>query len=255
MHQQKIDLLKLANELTPAVRNAGNAIMRIHRQAPNPEFKKDGSPVTEADELAEQIVLAAIAKFAPGIPIVSEENTASHSTNVGERFFLVDALDGTREFVKFDGSGHFTVNIALIENGQPILGIVYAPALDRMFEGIAGVWAKEDGSEISIRKSDPDCLTALASLSHREQETDAWLSKRKISETVAIGSSLKFCMIAAGEADIYPRFGPTMEWDTAAGHAVLIAAGGCVESPDGSEFTYGKNAYKNGPFIAHAGCI
>jgi len=166
-------------------------------------------------------------------------------------FFLVDPLDGTKEFLKRDGKGSFTVNIALVENGAPIFGIVYAPALGRTFSGIDGAGAWENGSEISVRNAATDKKIAVASVSHRDAVTDKWLNDNAINETVSIGSSLKFCLVACGEAHVYPRFAPTMEWDTGAGHAVLSAAGGRVEKPDGSIFAYGKPNYRNGDFIAY----
>ena len=165
-------------------------------------------------------------------------------------FFLVDPLDGTKEFLKCDGKGAFTVNIALIENKEPTLGIVYAPALGRMFFGSKGNGAFEGDRSICARREIAGKKIAVASQSHRDAKTDAWLSKNNISETVSIGSSLKFGLLANGEADVYPRFSPTMEWDTAAGDAILRAAGGMVLNPDGSPFTYGKTDYRNGAFIA-----
>ena len=168
---------------------------------------------------------------------------------------MVDPLDGTREFIRPDGNGAFTVNIALIQQGSPVLGIVYAPALDRMFSGRVGSGARElsDGRtcELTVRSVPPSGPVAVASRSHRDPETDRWLADNQVSQTVSIGSSLKFCLLAAGEADLYPRFGPTMEWDTAAGDAVLRAAGGTVTTPGGAPFVYGKPNYRNGSFVAY----
>lgn len=247
-----INYQSLLSALDPVVRAAGKAIMEVYKEGNKDgvEQKGDGSPVTKADKRAEEIILAGLKKHAPDIPVVSEENAASHSLAPPPCYFLVDPLDGTREFIRADGKGSFTVNIALIENAAPIFGIVFAPALDRMFSGIVGVGALEGGNSIAIRAKPDTGAVAVASHSHRDAETDSWLEKNGISKTVSIGSSLKFCLLACGEADVYPRFGPTMEWDTAAGHAVLSAAGGRVEHPDGAQFTYGKKEYRNGPFIA-----
>ncbi len=245
-----MDYAKLIADLTPAVREAGDAIMRIHAKGAVADTKNDGSPVTEADKAAEQILLAALKTYAQEITIISEENAASHSLAAEKQFFLVDPLDGTKEFLKKDGKGSFTVNIALIEQSVPVMGIVFAPALDRMFSGSTQTGATENGKPIKVRDVPPSGPVAVASVSHRDAETDAWLEENEISETVSIGSSLKFCLVAAGEADVYPRFGPTMEWDTAAGDAVLRSAGGMVYDVDGEPFLYGKHAYRNGAFVA-----
>ena len=244
------NLENLCAALVPVARQAGQRIMDVYAKDPDADFKGDGSPVTEADQAAEAIILPALKEIAPEITIISEENAASHSLAPEKQFFLVDPLDGTREFLKRDGKGSFTVNIALIVDAVPVMGVVYAPALNRMFTGVLGTGAFEDGSSISVRAPGEDGLTAVASASHRDEETNAWLGEKGIEKTVSIGSSLKFCLLAAGEADVYPRFGPTMEWDTAAGHAVLNAGGGRVENPDGSRFCYGKKEYRNGPFVA-----
>ncbi len=182
--------------------------------------------------------------------VISEENPPSRNLLPPDQFFLVDPLDGTKEFLKDDGKGAFTINIALIENKNPLVGVVYAPALNRMFTGCSENGAFEDGRKLKVREVPSSGPVAVASASHRDQETDNWLNDNDISKTVSIGSSLKFCLIAAGEADVYPRYGPTMEWDTAAGHAVLLAAGGVVTCAEGMPFQYGKLDYRNGPFIA-----
>lgn len=244
---------KIVDELTIVAREAGAKIMEVYAKDPEAEFKGDGSPVTEADQAAEAIILPALAKLAPEITVISEENAASHSLAAAGRFFLVDPLDGTKEFLKRDGKGSFTVNIALIENGEPTMGIVYAPALDRMFTGIVGVGSKEGNREIECRAVPSTGAVAVASASHRDEATNNWLSEHGIDDTVSIGSSLKFCLVACGEADVYPRFGPTMEWDTGAGDAVLRAAGGKLTNPDGTAFVYGKPDYRNGAFIAWGG--
>ena len=167
----------------------------------------------------------------------------------------MDPLDGTKEFLKPDGQGSFTVNIGLILREEPIFGMVYAPALDRMFYGFKGGGAVEKSSKreetITVRKIPSSGPVAVASRSHRNEETNRWLERHQIRDTVSIGSSLKLCLVACGEADVYPRFGPTMEWDTAAGDAILRAAGGLTTNPDGSIFCYGKQGYRNSFFIAY----
>ena len=243
---------ELIEKLVPAVRLAGDEIMRIYHRNPDAEIKLDGSPVTEADQKAETILLAALRQHAPDITIISEENANSHAIDAPDRFFLVDPLDGTKEFLKRDGKGSFTVNIGLVENRVPVLGIVYAPALEKMFTGSTGDGAFLNERPIHARKPHNGERTAVASASHRDEMTNQWLAENNISRTVSIGSSLKFCLVASGEADIYPRFGPTMEWDTAAGQAVLLAAGGHVTTPEKTPFLYGKDEYRNGPFIASA---
>jgi 3'(2'), 5'-bisphosphate nucleotidase len=251
-----MDHQALTEQLVAIARPAGNAIMDVYSKMPEAHVKLDGSPVTEADRAAEKIILAGLADCAPDIPVVSEESEESHRMQAPERFFLVDPLDGTKEFLRRDGKGSFTVNIALIENGIPVLGVVYAPALDRLFAGalVDGASETEHGHvrPISVRPEPASGTVAVASLSHRDEQTDRWLKERMIEQTVSIGSSLKFCLVACGEADVYPRFGPTMEWDTAAGHAVLLAAGGQVTTPEGKPFVYGKPDFRNGPFIAAA---
>jgi 3'(2'), 5'-bisphosphate nucleotidase len=243
----------LVQELSVVARAAGAKIMEVYAKDPEAEFKGDGSPVTEADQAAEAIILPALKRLAPEVTVISEENAASHALAAPDRFFLVDPLDGTKEFLKRDGKGSFTVNIALIENGEPTMGVVYAPALDRLFTGIVGVGAEEDGKTISCRVVPETGPVAVASVSHRDEATNSWLAEHNIANSVSIGSSLKFCLVACGEADVYPRFGPTMEWDTGAGDAVLRAAGGKLTNPDRTPFVYGKADYRNGAFIAWGG--
>ena len=244
------DLQSLFDPLTLIARQAGAAIMEVHEQGATALEKQDGSPVTEADQKAETIILDGLSKCAPGITIISEENPDSHTSEVDGPFFLVDPLDGTKEFIKQDCVGSFTVNIALIDRGEPVLGVVYAPALQRMFWGANGIGAFEDGKEIKVRASARSDALALVSVSHMEPQTEDWLAEYNICSTWAIGSSLKFCLLAAGEADVYPRFGPTMEWDTAAGDAILRAAGGNMRSIPDNDFKYGKQGFRNGPFLA-----
>jgi 3'(2'), 5'-bisphosphate nucleotidase len=223
--------------------------------------KADESPVTAADEAAEKIILADLAVIAPGVPVIAEESVAAGKVPaIAERFFLVDPLDGTREFVSH--RDEFTVNVALIENGEPVLGVVFAPARRELYwgdvkAGKAGhIDADPDGTmpslgaAISARHAPTGGITAVASRSHRTPETDAFLANYPVVEFRSIGSSLKFCLVASGEADLYPRIGTTMEWDTAAGHAVLQAAGGRVTGLSGEPFRYGKPGFRNGNFLA-----
>lgn len=235
---------------------AGEIVMRHYAaETIATRQKGDHSPVTAADEEAETFILGELAKIAPGVAVIAEEQVASgHVQKIGTRFFLVDPLDGTKEFI--NRNGEFTVNIAEIENGKPVRGVVYAPAKGRLWlgetpnESGGGAWevpmppgAKfvcDESHAIHVRKAPADGMTAVASRSHRDSKTDEYLAHYKIKNFLSAGSSLKFCLVATGEADIYPRHGRTMEWDTAAGHAVLAAAGGSVTRTDGSPFLYGK---------------
>lgn len=245
---------RILDGLVAPVRDAGRLIMEIHARGVASRDKPDGSPVTEADEAAEDVLLAALAQVAPGITVISEENVSSHSIAPADCFFLVDPIDGTKEFLRPDGNGAFTVNIGLVMKGSPVMGIVFAPALDRLFCGLVGDGATETASGVSrdimVRPLRSDAVLAVASRSHRDKKTNDWLAANSITQTIATGSSVKFCLLAAGEADVYPRFGPTMEWDTAAGDAVLRAAGGAMITPDGEPYRYGKPGYRNLPFIA-----
>jgi 3'(2'), 5'-bisphosphate nucleotidase len=251
----------MLQSLIYTAQRAGGAIMVVFATDFAVRDKVDASPVTVADETAEKIILADLAAIAPDIPVVAEEAVAAGKVPViADRFFLVDPLDGTKEFVA--RRDEFTVNVALIENGEPVLGVVFAPARRELFwgdvrAGKAGhIDADPDGTmpsmgtSIAVRQAPAAGLTAVASRSHRTPETDALLANYPVVEFRSIGSSLKFCLVAAGEADIYPRIGTTMEWDTAAGHAVLAAAGGSVTGLDGEPFVYGKPGFRNGNFIA-----
>jgi 3'(2'), 5'-bisphosphate nucleotidase len=251
----------MLQSLIYTAQRAGAAIMAVYATDFAVRDKADASPVTAADEAAEKILLADLAAIAPGVPVVAEEAVAAgHVPVVAERFFLVDPLDGTREFVSH--RDEFTVNVALIEAGEPVLGVVFAPARRELYwgdvqAGKAGtIDADPDGTMPSMgtgicaRVAPPRGLTAVASRSHRTPETDAFLTNYPVAEFRSIGSSLKFCLVAAGQADIYPRIGTTMEWDTAAGHAVLLAAGGSVTGLAGEPFRYGKAGFKNGNFVA-----
>lgn len=239
----------LADKLIAPAIAAGAAIMEIHARLTEGDTrsKGDGSPVTEADERAEAIILAALAEIAPDIPVVAEESVAAGVVpEIGNRFWLVDPLDGTREFI--GGKLDFTVNIGLVENRIPVLGLVYVPATGILYIGDnngARVTQVRDGEvgawqNIRVAAPDPKALRVLASRSHMSEETKAFIDRFTVAELVSAGSSLKFCRLAAGEADLYPRMGRTMEWDTAAADAVLRAAGGRVMTLDGRDLLYGK---------------
>jgi len=233
---------------------AGDKIMEIYRRDDfEVRTKADESPVTEADEAADALISAGLRAAFPEIALVTEEQSDSHTVSA-DRFFIVDPLDGTKEFVH--RRGDFTVNIALIENGTPVLGVVFAPAKKRLFYTDANgqtVEENQDGSLMPLHVSTPDngALIVVASKSHRDAATDEYINKYKVADSAAAGSSLKFCLVAAGEADLYPRLGRTMEWDTAAGHAVLLGAGGqVVRFDDHTPLKYGKPIYENPFFIA-----
>jgi len=227
---------------------AGDGIMTVYSAPFEVCLKADSSPVTKADLLAEEIILEGLRRVAPGIPIVAEESAcAGAMPDVIDTFFLVDPLDGTREFVS--RSDEFTVNIGLIKNGEPVLGVVYAPATGEIaytdpeggpFAGRVREGELVDLHPIRTRGFEPGETIALVSRSHCDDRTRASLARFSPSITEALGSSLKFCRIAEGLADIYPRHGPTMQWDTAAGDAILRAAGGCVVAPDGAPLRYAR---------------
>ena len=253
---------------------AGAAIMRIYAAPVEAQAKADGSPLTAADLAAEAVIAEGLARAFPDVPVMSEEGAANpHRLGAaGETFLLVDPLDGTREFVS--RTHEFTVNIAVISGHRPRAGVVYAPALGRLWLGALGagaaVWevAPTDapaaisgadpagGRPIAVRPRRAADLVAVASRSHLDPETEAFLAALPVGERRSIGSSLKFCLVAEGAADVYPRFGPTMEWDTGAGQAVLEAAGGRVTLPDGkTPLGYGKAdaGYRNGAFVCWGG--
>ncbi len=254
----------LFQKLVKTAHESGKVILDIYKQDFAVDVKKDNSPVTEADQKAEAIILKALKNAAPDIPVVAEEAaSAGHIPDVGSRFFLVDPLDGTKEFI--NKRDEFTVNIGLIEDRVPRFGIVFAPALNRIYytlsEQDAFVADLDSNNEecelkniqkIETAKPSSEGYIVVASRSHMNKETESFLEKFQVLSTKSSGSSLKFCLLATGEADLYPRLSPTMEWDTAAGHAVLNAAGGRVVKEDGSPFLYGKTdvAYKNSGFIA-----
>jgi 3''(2''),5''-bisphosphate nucleotidase, bacterial len=234
--------------------------MAIYSPSLKVTAKANGSPVSEADTAAELLILDGLKRLLPDMPVVAEESfDVSAHTAAPARFLLVDPLDGTREFIT--GSHEFTVNIALIEDGRPVAGCVYAPALSQIY--LAGTEAfRADvapGEALPAGASIQKLTTALypsaglramASRSHLDAESEALLKKLPVQSWKAAGSSLKFCMIAQGDGDIYPRLAPTMEWDTAAGQAVLTAAGGCVIGRDGSPISYGKSGFRNNGFVA-----
>lgn len=240
---------------------AGKQALEIYGSDFRAEKKADASPVTEADRVGEEIILAGLRSLAPETPILAEESASEGDIpTLGDSFFLVDPLDGTKEFIT--GTGEFTVNIALVHNGRPVLGAVYAPAIGKLYSGSPrGAFlslVNADGEAhsrmaIAARVTPRKGLVAVASRSHRSPETDAYLDTLDIAEFAAAGSSLKFCLIAEGKADVYPRFGRTMEWDTGAGQAVLEAAGGRVVTYPGSDaLKYGKSerGFDNPHFIA-----
>ena len=247
---------RLLEDIAVAAREAGEAILEIVRRGFDVEHKQDSSPVTEADRAAELIILAALARAAPGIPVIAEEEVAAGRIPAhDDTYFLVDPLDGTKEFVR--GGDDYTVNIGLIVNGTPHVGAVFAPATERLHAGVVGegAWLEDLSNRIPISTRKPGSeLVAVASKSHFNQPTADYLCEAaKNCGYVGIGSSLKFCIVAEGRADIYPRLSPTSEWDTAAGHAVLLAAGGRVDGPDGNPLAYGKRAFLNRGFVATGG--
>ena len=241
---------------------AGEKIMEIYGAADfEIRAKSDASPVTEADEAADALIAARLAEAFPETLVVTEEQADSHGQSAAD-FIIVDPLDGTKEFIK--RRGDFTVNIAYVQNGEPVRGVVYAPAKGRMFYTQAdGRSVEETGAldpdtpgpvrPLSVSTPDNGALVVVASKSHRDQATDDYIGKYDVADMTGAGSSLKFCLVASGEADLYPRLGRTMEWDTAAGHAVLKGAGGhVVRFDDHSPLGYGKPGYENPFFIAHA---
>lgn len=256
---------QLARALLPSVLEAGAIEMHYYRSGVAIERKADASPVTAADREAEAVLLAALAQIAPGVPVIAEEAVGRGAVpQIADTFFLVDPLDGTREFIS--QRDEFTVNVALVRDGKPVFGVVFAPALGDLCVTLgpsragharvaaipSAVSAAVDFADIQTRRPDHDALVAVASLAHGAAEADRFLASYRVSQRRNAGSSLKFCLLARGEADIYPRIGPTMEWDTAAGHAILAAAGGCVTELDGAPFVYGKvdRGFLNPGFVA-----
>jgi 3'(2'), 5'-bisphosphate nucleotidase len=250
------DEASLLDACVDAARAAGAEILKLVERGFEVETKMDESPVTVCDRAAESIILKALAKAAPGVPVIAEEEVAAgRIPQHDDIYFLVDPLDGTKEFVR--GGDDYTVNIGLIVGREPRLGVVYQPACDKLWAGIAGEEAfLDDGSRrVAIRTRElREERAAVASKSHFTQATADYLAEAiGLCDHVSVGSSLKFCIVAEGRADIYPRLSPTSEWDTAAGHAVLLGAGGRVDGLDGKPLRYGKTAFLNRGFCATAG--
>jgi len=245
---------KLREAVIAIARDAGAAIMEVYRQDFTVEHKDDRSPLTQADLAAHRIIVAGLEKLTPDVPVLSEES-ASLPWSERERwtrYWLVDPLDGTREFVK--KNGEFTVNIALIENHEPVFGVVYAPALDELHYGERGLGAfvrvGDDDVALNTRRPAVSPLRVAASRSHLDERTAALLARLGEIETASMGSSLKFCRIAEARIDLYPRFGLTSEWDTAAAQALVEAAGGVVLTLDGQPLRYNtKDSLLNPHFI------
>ncbi|MEM8788244.1 MAG: 3'(2'),5'-bisphosphate nucleotidase CysQ [Pseudomonadota bacterium] len=257
-----MDSEKLVKEMRRLALLAGEKIMQIyHADDFDVRAKDDQSPVTEADEAADALISDGLRAAFPDIALVTEEQADSHSV-AADRFLIVDPLDGTKEFVQ--RRGDFTVNIALVENGVPTRGVVYAPAKARLFYTNADGHTVEEQGALSpdqpgradarrVRTPNNKGLIVVASKSHRDAATDAYINRYAVASSTSAGSSLKFCLVATGEADLYPRLGRTMEWDTAAGHAVLAGAGGAVvRFDDHTPLAYGKPGYENPFFIAYA---
>lgn len=257
MPTKRLDNRALIERLIPVVQAAARAVMAVYAGDFAVGAKDDASPVTEADWRAEALITPALQALLPGVPVVAEEAVAAgRIPETGSRFWLVDPLDGTREFIS--RNGEFTVNVALIEDGRPLLGVVLAPALGKLYVGAEGLGAfMQEGDDpdtrraIACRQPPPEGLTVLASRSHGNAAAlDAFLAGRQVARLRSVGSSLKLCELAAGEADVYPRLGRTMEWDIAAGQAVLVAAGGRVDDLQGRPLRYGKPGFENPDFVA-----
>ena len=245
----------MPERLLALAERAGIEILDVYRRGFAVREKVDESPVTEADERAEKLILEGLAEIAPGVPVVAEESVAAGRLPdiAGRDFFLVDPLDGTREFVS--RNGEFTVNIALVHEGRPLLGVVHLPALASSYwtDADGAAWRRiEDAApeRIHCRRPPADGLVVVASRSHRDAKTDEFLRDYAVAELISAGSSLKLCRVAEGAADLYPRIGRTMEWDIAAGHAVLAAAGGSVTTLAGEPLGYGKPGLDNPHFVA-----
>ena len=249
-----LPLASLLAAVTPLIREAGALVMRVYATDFQVEIKGDESPVTVADQLAEKAIFEGLKRIAPNIPVVGEEAaSAGNIPDVSSRFWLVDPIDGTKEFI--NRNGEFTVNIALVDHGVPVLGLVLAPALDTLYAGGAGLgaWVEVGGQRRAIhaRSVPVDGLTVVGSRHHgNDTAVDAFLAGRKVAAHRMVGSSLKLCLLAEGLADVYPRFGRTMEWDTAAGDAVLRAAGGAVLTLAGERLAYAKPGFENPDFAA-----
>lgn len=246
---------QLLDEIIQLARAAGEVVMEVYNSDFDVRQKDDRSPVTDADEAAEAIITPGLRALLPDVPVVAEEAASAGLApeTVGNRFWLVDPVDGTKEFIR--RNGEFTVNIALIEDQKPVLGVVYAPALGDLYTGApSGAALSRNGdasTPIQVRSVPAEGAVIVASRSHGDPEKLAELTGSiKVQAQRTAGSSLKFCLLATGEADLYPRYGPTCEWDTAAGHAVLDAAGGSVRTLEDTPFLYGKENFLNPPFFA-----
>ncbi len=249
-----LEKLALLHAVEAIARRAGQVILRVYGTDFTVHHKTDRSPVTSADEEAEALIVPALQALNPAWPVVAEEAAARDPVRpTGPTFWLVDPLDGTREFVA--RNGEFTVNIALIEAGVPVLGVVHLPVPDRLFSGVlgGGAWCVQQGQRepIHCRATPAEGLTVACSRSHGDGGLlEAWLAPQRVAARLVAGSSLKFGLLACGQADVYPRFGRTMEWDTAAGHALLLAAGGSVCELNGAPLRYGKPSFENPHFVA-----
>ncbi|MBM85742.1 MAG: 3'(2'),5'-bisphosphate nucleotidase [Rhodospirillaceae bacterium] len=239
-------------------RRAGVLIMKYYQGQIAVAEKTDGSPVTNADRAADALIVPALQSLTPDTPVVSEESVeAGEIPDVsGGTFWLVDPLDGTKEYI--NRNGDFTVNIGLIRDADPVLGVVLAPVQGKAWAGSVNGGAYEEDAaggrrRIHVRTANPSALTIVASRSHRSPELEDYIAAQSVKESISRGSALKFCLVARGDADLYPRTGPTMEWDTAAGHAVLLAAGGSMEMFEGGAFRYGKPDFRNGWFVVRGG--
>ncbi len=236
---------------------AGQRIMAFYVTGEHEtQIKDDQSPVTDADIAAHRIIVDRLRAMTPDIPVVSEESREHPNVQGAKRFWLVDPLDGTKSFIK--RTDEFTVNIALIEEGIPTFGVIYIPAQDRLFYGSQafGAYKQEPGDfprKITVRAQPEEGLDVVVSMSHLTPETQAFLQDVTVNTRVQASSSLKFCVVAEGKADLYPRFGRTMEWDTGAGHAIVLAAGGRVETVDGVPLGYAKPDFANPGFIVYGG--
>ncbi len=249
----------MVRTLCEIAREAGQAILRYYEGPVEVTDKEDRSPLTEADRASHAVITRRLAEAFPGIPVLSEEgrDIPYSERSRWERFWLVDPLDGTKEFIK--KNGEFTVNIALVDQGVPVVGVVYVPAQGVLYWGVRGqgAWKQKHGDAprpIRVRRADPDRgYTVVESRSHPSAELEAYLRDLPVAERIPAGSSLKFCAVAEGRADLYPRLGPTMEWDTAAAQAVLEAAGGRVEDLEGRPLRYNKPDLRNPHFVARGG--
>lgn len=253
------DRNSLAAQFGAIASEAGKVIMAIYALEIVAQSKADGSPVTDADRAAEAVIRARLGEVLPDVPVIAEESFTGIAGPAPARFVLVDPLDGTREFIS--RNGEFTVNIALVEDARPVVGCVYAPALNELYLAGEGAYraplrpgeippALTLMQKLATKPYPAEGLRAMASRSHLDAESEALLRRLPVASWKPAGSSLKFCLIAQGDGDIYPRLAPTMEWDTAAGHAVLTAAGGCVIGRDGAPLRYGKAGFRNTGFVA-----